>query len=810
MESNGLTVKQKEDALNYCLKMVPNVDSMDVQDALLRCDWNKEKAVEHLKNLPPRGNKRTYFQHRATNENSHNNHVVKKQRRNNDEDDEETASEDEHEFGKTAVFDSDSENDGNYAPEMTLQRKEVFDFFNNANVGELTCIKACSLKKAEILIENRPYRNWEELVAKCREKPLQTDLLNNAQEFIDKRNNLKKLIKKCKAIVLKLEKAVEEGAGISEQPYILNEEFKLSDYQLVGLNWLAVLHQNGTNGILADEMGLGKTIQIIAFLAYLKETQQQLATHVVCVPSSTLDNWANELSKWCPSLNVAKYYGSQEERRMMRFKWLKEGFDDTDVILTTYHVIGSSNEDKKMFRVTPFHYVIFDEAHMLKNMMTQRYTTLLRINAQRRILLTGTPLQNSLLELMSLLCFVMPKLFANKQEDIKALFSKKAPKMDDGSEQTNDFEQSQIQRAKNIMKPFILRRLKKDVLSFLPKKTEVTEKVKMLPDQSKKYQHLIDEYKNIDPTSDNIIGRGTSIMMDMRKLANHPLLLRYFFTDERLREISKVLARDSVYKNNNPKEIFEDIAPMSDFKIHQLAEKYPSITNLVKIPDNVVLNSGKFKYLDNLLPKLKADGHRVLIFSQFVMMLDVIEKYLSIRGMKFVRLDGSTAVTDRQDLIEEYTANPEIFIFLLSTKAGGLGINLTSADRAIIHDIDFNPYNDKQAEDRCHRIGQTKEVVIYKLISDGTIEEGMNIIAKEKLNLEREVTSNDSAMDSAEEHKCLVRLMKMSLGFNEKVAEVFLSPTKQANGATASTSQGENEEEIIYEDVEYLIDEHGE
>jgi SWI/SNF-related matrix-associated actin-dependent regulator 1 of chromatin subfamily A len=737
-------VKQKEDALNYCLRTVTGVDSMDVQDALLRCDWDKEKAVEELKQLPPKGNKRTYFQHRASENHYNNHHVAKKQRRNNVEDDEETASEDEHEFGKQAVFDSDSENDGSYAPEMNIQRKEVFDFFNNANVGELTCIKSCSLKKAEIIVENRPYRNWEELVTKCREKPLQTELLNNAQEFVDKRNNLKKLIKKCKAIVLKLEKAVEEGAGISEQPYSLNEDYKLSDYQLVGLNWLAVLHQNGTNGILADEMGLGKTIQIIAFLAYLKETQQQLATHVVCVPSSTLDNWANEFAKWCPSLNVARYYGSQEERRIMRYKWVKEGFEETDVILTTYHVIGSSNEDKKMFRVTNFHYVVFDEAHMLKNMCTQRYTTLLRINAQRRILLTGTPLQNSLLELMSLLCFVMPKLFANKTDDIKALFSKKAPKIEDGSEQTNDFEQSQIQRAKNIMKPFILRRLKKDVLSFLPTKSEVLEKVKLLPDQMRKYQLLIDEYKNIDPTSESYMGRGSSIMMDMRKLANHPLLMRYYFTDERLREISKVLARDKVYKNNNAKEIFEDIAPLSDLKVHQLADKYPSITNLVKIPDNIVMNSGKFKYLDTILPKLKKEGHRVLIFSQFVMMLDVIEKYLAIRGMKFVRLDGSTAVTDRQELIEEYSANPEIFIFLLSTKAGGLGINLTSADRAIIHDIDFNPYNDKQAEDRCHRIGQTKEVVIYKLIADGTIEEGMNVIAKEKLNLEREVTSNDN------------------------------------------------------------------
>lgn len=491
-------------------------------------------------------------------------------------------------------------------------------------------------------------------------------------------------------------------------------------------------------------MGLGKTIQIIAFLAWLKESALQEQTHLVVVPSSTLGNWELEFAKWCPSLNVVKYYGSQEERRIMRIQWAKEGFDDTDVILTTYHVIGSSNEDKKMFRVSNFHYCVFDEAHMLKNMMTQRYATLLRINASRRILLTGTPLQNNLLELMSLLCFVMPKLFLNKTEDIKALFSKKAPKVDDGIEQSSDFEQTQIERAKNIMKPFILRRLKKDVLDFLPQKVEKLEKIKLLPTQKQQYQDLVYEYKHIDTSNDNYMGRGTTIMMDMRKLANHPLLLRFYFTDAKLHEISKVLARDSVYKNNNPKQIFEDIAPLSDFKIHQLRDKYPSITNMVKIPDHLVVSSGKFKYFDELLPQMKADGHRVLIFSQFVMMLDIIEKYLSIRGHQFVRLDGSTAVTERQDLIEEYSANPEIFIFLLSTKAGGLGINLTSANRAIIHDIDFNPYNDKQAEDRCHRIGQTKEVVIHKLIAEGTIEEGMSVIAQEKLKLEKEVTSNES------------------------------------------------------------------
>jgi SWI/SNF-related matrix-associated actin-dependent regulator 1 of chromatin subfamily A len=200
---------------------------MDVQDVLLKHNWNKEAAVEDLKARPPKPVKRTYYQ--ATAPSTQNGNHVKKARRESDD----GGDSDGAEYNKHNVFDSDdSENEG-YTQEMTIQRKEVYDFFNSANVGELTSIKSCSMKKAEIIIENRPYRNWEELVGKFQEKPLQTELLNNCQEYLDKRNSLKKLMKKCKAIVLKLEKAVSDGAGITEQPYTLNEGLQLSNYQLV-------------------------------------------------------------------------------------------------------------------------------------------------------------------------------------------------------------------------------------------------------------------------------------------------------------------------------------------------------------------------------------------------------------------------------------------------------------------------------------------------------------------------------------------------------------------------------------------------
>ena len=200
---------------------------MDVQDALLQHGWSTEAAIADLQSRPPKPAKRTF----TITPTSQNGNRLKKQRR--DSADDCGGDSDGAEYNKHNVFDSDdSENEG-YAPEMTLSRKEVYEFFNNANIGELTSIKSCSMKKAEIIIENRPYRNWEELVGRCQEKPLSTDLLNNCQEFIDKRNSLKKLMKKCKNIVLKLEKAVSEGAGITEQPYTLNEGLKLSNYQMV-------------------------------------------------------------------------------------------------------------------------------------------------------------------------------------------------------------------------------------------------------------------------------------------------------------------------------------------------------------------------------------------------------------------------------------------------------------------------------------------------------------------------------------------------------------------------------------------------
>ncbi|XP_028159639.1 SWI/SNF-related matrix-associated actin-dependent regulator of chromatin subfamily A containing DEAD/H box 1 homolog [Ostrinia furnacalis] len=664
------------------------------------------------------------------------------------------------------VYDSD-DSDNEITDDLVGDKKKVFDFLNTSNMNELSLLSGCSQKKAEAIISQRPFKGWLDMVEKFNNnKMLSTELLNSTQELLTTRNNIQRLMKKCVGLAQQLESAVAAGAGRLKQPGILAPSLKLAPYQLVGLNWLAVLHKQGVSGILADEMGLGKTVQVIAFLAHLKETGQARGTHLVVVPASTLDNWSGELSRWCPSLRVSKYYGPPEERRQLRIEYAR-GLDNYDVVLTTYTMVSSCPEERKMFRITPMHYVVYDEAHMLKNMSTLRYDNLLKIKSKHRLLLTGTPLQNNLLELMSLLCFVMPHMFSGKTQDLKNLFQKnskaKTTKKAEGNKEDDvpAFEQSQITQAKRIMKPFVLRRLKRDVLQDLPQKTNHTELCPMSRKQEALYKDLIAGFSANDGTIHATTEHsGMSMMMDMRKLANHPLLLRYHYKPEQLRLIAARLARDSGYKETNEQYAYEDLLCLSDFQIHQLTRQHACIRTF-GVPEHLILDSGKFEKLDEMLPRLKANGHRVLVFSQFVMMLDILEPYLAARGHRYLRLDGQTAVTERQDLIDQYNSE-DIFVFLLSTRAGGLGINLTAADTVIIHDIDFNPYNDKQAEDRCHRMGQTRPVTIYRLLSAGTIEEGIYQVAQEKLNLEKHVTGADE--NDAAEQKNVVRLLSAALG----------------------------------------------
>ncbi|XP_064213319.1 SWI/SNF-related matrix-associated actin-dependent regulator of chromatin subfamily A containing DEAD/H box 1 homolog isoform X2 [Tribolium castaneum] len=786
-------VLEKENQMKYLMSSFPNVDAMVIHDVLSRHGFKVDEAASELARCHAvEFNSQGYAKWKEANTSNNPESLVKstgkrkpspesapynkrkkfKRRKSDDDTDDSTGS--NQDFKDRRVFDSDEDSDVEISDELTGDKRKVFEFMQTATESELQLMSFCSKKKAEAIIEARPFTGWVDLVQKLsNNKNLNTDLLNAAQQVLMTRNNIRHLMKKCTNLAQQMEKAVAAGAGVKAQPRILSVSLRLTNYQMVGLNWLAVLHAQRVNGILADEMGLGKTVQVIAFLAYLKETFQAQNTHLVVVPSSTLDNWRSEFARWCPQLRVFMYYGSTEERRGFRVDFAKGILADFDVILTTYSLVGNSPEERKMFRVTPMHYVIFDEAHMLKNMNTQRYENLIRINAKHRILLTGTPLQNNLLELMSLLIFVMPKMFAEKTEDLKSLFQKTSK-----SKQTDDtlppFEREQIEQAKRIMKPFVLRRLKCDVLQDLPKKIDHVMKVPMAPTQKEQYEALVASYQNAAVEEESAYN-GMSIMTDLRKLSNHPLLLRYHYDEHQIREMAKLLVRDPTYKDTVEEYIVQDLLFMSDFEINKLTKIHRCLERYM-LPDNLILTSGKFLYLDKILAELKQNGHRVLIFSQYVIMLNVMEDYLKIRKHKYLRMDGSTPVNERQDLVDEYMGDNSIFIFLLSTRAGGLGINLTSADTVIIHDIDFNPYNDKQAEDRCHRMGQTRPVTVYRLVSQGTIEEGMLEMNKEKLKLERQITTEETDNPDV---KSVVRLLSSALGIDSSKANAFVSPPKK-------------------------------
>jgi len=768
-EKGGSQGAELDRKLAVLHSIFPNKDKMELQD-LLRSNGYNVEAVKTLLMAasPPTKKSPSNKQAKGLYINSR----VKAH-----EAEEDNSEDDDDEFsGKALVYDSDEEEEGPSNENLTVEKKKVLKFFNEGTDRELSGIHGCNKKKALEILKLRPFETWVDLVEGLQQnRSLNTEMLNSATELLRMKSTVTKLMNKCQKITEKMEGMVErlnasgtDALELQEQPKMINPDLKLTQYQMIGLNWLVLMHKQSLNGILADEMGLGKTIQTIGFLAHLKESGDE-GPHLIIVPSSTLENWRKEFALWAPDLAVQTYWGSQDERRHLRLQLVQDELE-YDILLTTYNMVISSPEDRVLFKKMQFVYVVFDEAHMLKNMASQRYEQLMKVRCHRKLLLTGTPLQNNLVELMSLLIFVMPGMFAKRKDQLKKMFSL-FPKNQDDTERSR-YEQDRIAHAKRIMKPFFLRRLKVDVLKHLPAKVCQVEKVPMTSRQNSLYFQLVANYKErasreIEPGAESGIG----MLMNLRKTANHPLLVRDQYTDAQLEEIARLLkTKDSGHKNAIIEYIVQDLKVLSDFDIHKTCETYRCIEHL-SLGNHLLCESGKFQLLDDLLPQMHQAGDRVLIFSQFTMLLDILQKYLKIRGHNFLRLDGQTPVQERQELIDTFNKDPSIFIFILSTKAGGLGINLTAANTVILHDLDFNPYNDKQAEDRVHRVGQKREVKVIRFMSEGTIEEGIYGIAQEKLKLEQDVTGEEKEA-SGKKKKDVARLLQTVLGVELKEQQI--------------------------------------
>lgn len=712
------------------------------------------------------------------------------------------------------------------------------------------------------------------------------------------------------------------GAPKTEVPFLLRGT--LREYQHFGLDWLAGLYVNHTNGILADEMGLGKTIQTIALLAHLACVHEVWGPHLVIVPTSVMLNWEMEFKKWCPGFKILTYYGNQEERKRKRQGWTND--DVWNVCITSYQMVL---QDQQVFKRRRWHYMILDEAHNIKNFKSQRWQTLLGFNTHSRLLLTGTPLQNNLTELWSLLFFLMPPEngeggFADLKEFHDWFHKPESQILESGREQMDDEARAIISKLHKVLRPYLLRRLKADVEKQMPAKYEHVEFCRL----SKRQRELYDGFLSRNETRETLSsGNYLSIincLMQLRKVCNHPDLFvdrpimtsfrmqrsvpsDYEFmeqvvrrkllfeepmstvslsflnmiptqyeqhlssdTTERigqlsphrilldLREAQKARAQygctkldpatvksnlvylesvarwgrfeelqHCVYLNalrrqqrpiygkrlvelltldtdrrpfkqrpKVPQKImswFEEDSFLLHNAIPTLQQRAASMETTVtkfacvtpavvtrdldrlilgyrgveefedwnmklsapvkyapympkvsppdpwhearmrlsiQFPDRRLLqyDCGKLQVLDKLLRKLQAGGHRALIFTQMTKVLDILEQFLNIHGHKYLRLDGATKVEQRQILTDRFNHDPRILCFILSTRSGGLGINLTGADTVIFYDQDWNPAMDKQCQDRCHRIGQTRDVHIYRLVSEHTIE--ANILRK--------------------------------------------------------------------------------
>ncbi|KAF9574874.1 putative DNA helicase ino80 [Mortierella alpina] len=757
-----------------------------------------------------------------------------------------------------------------------------------------------------------------------------------------------------------------------EQPKMLMCQLK--GYQIKGLNWLANLYEQGINGILADEMGLGKTVQSISLMAHLAESQNIWGPFLVIAPASTLHNWQQEFTKFTPDLKALPYWGNINDRKTLRKFWSRKQVYNKDapfhVLITSYQLVVS---DEKYFQRVKWQYMVLDEAQAIKSSSSARWKTLLGFNCRNRLLLTGTPIQNSMQELWALLHFIMPSLF-DSHEEFSEWFSKD---IESHAENKGTLNEHQLKRLHMILKPFMLRRIKKNVQNELGDKIELEVSCELTARQRALYRGLKEKIsisellEKASSLNDNdSVDSLMNLVMQFRKVCNHPELFeradvasplalcsfsqtpsiaregddlfvayttrsrisysipkrlyreggllripseqsnagndtKYLdkllnvwtpdhiaqsmfeeegafsflrFADYSPGQVSKIFrghllerfvqhlqtvgtrerrgyglggdthddaayagntfARFLIRESQNPfsfdnpasldhtrqlglilekSELGESlpmiepayrpkaVAPpiemicsdrsflldqeeqlfdtrmrqmllgVPDFKTEASSQKdvapmmdlwqtnngrgllgEPSLSSMgystIEVPQmkQLIMDSGKLAVLDKLLVELKAGGHRVLVYFQMTKMIDLMEEYLTYRQYKYLRLDGSSKISDRRDMVTDWQTRPEIFIFLLSTRAGGLGINLTAADTVIFYDSDWNPTVDQQAMDRAHRLGQTRQVTVYRLITRGTIEERILQRAKQKDEIQKVVISGGEFKQNVE------------------------------------------------------------
>ncbi|QIW95884.1 hypothetical protein AMS68_001402 [Peltaster fructicola] len=744
---------------------------------------------------------------------------------------------------KNIVADESDEEEAAHTPEpevvTTSFDQRVLDFFNNSEIQDIIDLTDHAQEDVEFVAGQRPFRNLAQIrkivraasgpVKKGRgggnrHKPIGERVLDTCEQMLagyeavdDLVNDCEKLAKPIKENLkawgigaaadgelrlMKLEELHDSGIGTPmssnsdgskkqksidflKQPTNMGPDVVLKDYQLVGLNWLHMLYEARTSCILADDMGLGKTCQIIAFLAQL-QLEAVDGVHLIIVPSSTLENWLREFERFAPSMKVIPYYGPHTERPYLQ-EQIEEERDSIDVIVTTYEMAKTDN--KFMRRLGPA-VCVYDEAHVLRNPKSDRYEKLMRIEADFKILLTGTPLQNNLLELVAILAFIMPILFNKQRARLDYIFQHRA--------KTNDSSHSALlslqrtQRARSMVTPFILRRKKAQVLE-LPKKHSRVEYCELTDTQVEMYGVLQESVRKAFEEREAGIKKPRGVkrqhgnmLMDLRKAAIHPLLRRHLYNDKKIDKIVNTLMKDEEFAGN-PKDMIVGYLTGdasrsgslngNDYCLHQFCAERP-ILEKYALHNQEWMDSGKVQKFKELVEQFAKNGDKVLVFSQFTMLMDILEQVLQTLEIKFMRLDGTTKVEVRQTMIDGFNTDEDITVFMLSTKAGGAGINLAGANKVIIFDSGFNPQDDIQAENRAHRVGQTRDVEVIRLISKDTIEEQIHALGVSKLALDERVagegaTAAEDKMAEKAGQDAVEKMLMEKLRKQEDVKDTF-------------------------------------
>ena len=539
---------------------------------------------------------------------------------------------------------------------------------------------------------------------------------------------------------------------MTKSPGFLPEGLALHPYQVEGVSWARNSWNHETDIILADEMGLGKTIQTITFLYGLYKEGHCRGPFLISVPLSTLINWEREFALWAPEFYVVSYVGDKDSRAVIREHELS--FEDNavrkgdkasrirastvkfHVLLTSYELISI---DSACLGSVHWEVLVVDEAHRLKNSSSKFFRFLSGYSINYKMLLTGTPLQNNLEELFYLLNFLTPSKF-NDLEGFQANF-------------TDIAKEEQVQKLHQMLGPHMLRRLKSDVLKSMPSKSEFIVRTNLAPQQKKFYKNILTHnFEALRAKS----GASTSLlnlMMELKKVANHPYLL-------------PVAAEEA------------PLSPNGLFEVKAMTKA-----------------CGKLVLMSKMMRKLKATGHRVLVFSQMTKMLDLLEDFLEGEGYKYERIDGGITGSLRQEAIDRFNApDAKQFCFLLSTRAGGLGINLYTADTVIIYDSDWNPHNDIQALSRAHRIGQKNKVMIYRFVTRNSVEEKVTQVAKKKMMLTHLVVQPGMGG-------------KANLSKNE-IDSILKFGTEELFNEEEGEEEGESKNDIVYDDeaIEKLLD----